>query len=88
MKNRTKLTTPDQVCNCYGENDTRYTGKMTCPVCGKLLRSYARFLMTDDEVKAAIRKMDRYDINALNDLANRSTASLATINFWWNAIKN
>ncbi len=86
MKNRTKLTTPDQVCSC-SDNEARYTGKMTCPICGKLLPRYARFLMTDDEVKDAIRKMTRYDINALNDLANRSTASLATINFWWNAIK-
>lgn len=87
MRTKTKLTTPDQVCNC-SSNEARYTGKMTCSLCGKLLPRYARFLMTDNEVKDAIRKMDRYDINALNDLANRSTASLSTINFWWNAIKN
>ena len=88
MKSKARLTTPDQVCNCHGANNMRYTGKMTCPLCGNLLPRYARFLMTDEEVKDAIRKMSRYDINALNDLANRSTASLATINFWWNAIKN
>lgn len=86
MKNRTKLTTPDQVCNCW--NEARYTGKMTCPICGKLLPRYARYLMTETEVKNAIRNHPRYDVNFLNDLANRSDISLATINFWWNAIHN
>ena len=88
MKSYTKLTTPDQVCNCYGKNDMRYTGRTHCQTCHKLLRSYARFLMSETEVKNAIRNHPRYDVNFLNDLANRSEISLATINFWWNAIKN
>ena len=45
-------------------------------------------LMSETDVKNAIRNHPRYDINFLNDLANRSGIGLATINFWWNAINN
>ncbi len=33
----------DEVCTCYGANDGRYTGKVTCTTCGKLLQSYVTF---------------------------------------------
>lgn len=43
--------------------------------------------MTAAEVKNAIKKQQTYNINFLNDLANKSGIQLMTINFWWNAIK-
>jgi len=44
--------------------------------------------MTDTQVKEEIKRMNAYDINKLNNLANKSGISLMTINFWYNAIKN
>ncbi len=43
--------------------------------------------MKAQEVKNRIRNQKKYDINFLNDLANKSGIPLMTINFWWNAIK-
>lgn len=44
--------------------------------------------MTPAQVKEEIKKMNAYNINKLNTLANKSGISLMTINFWFNAIKN
>lgn len=43
--------------------------------------------MTAEKVKSEIKKMKKYDVNKLNNLANKSGNSLTVVNFWWNAIK-
>lgn len=44
--------------------------------------------MTPQQVKAAIRNQNTYNIDFLNNLSNQSGIPLLTINFWWNAIKS
>jgi hypothetical protein len=44
--------------------------------------------MTHEAVKNQIKKMNSFDIDALNTLSIKSGVSLMTINFWWNCFKS
>lgn len=44
--------------------------------------------MSEEQVKKAIRKMKKYDINKLAELSNKSGRGIMRLQIWFNAIHN